>query len=264
VITAPVPIALAVVSRRWLAAILAAASLASLAGIVVPRAFGHPDPPRGPAVRVMSANMYEGHADPAALVQLVRTQRVDVLAVEELTGFALDRLTASGLGDLLPYQEPNPRGWASGTGLFSRYPLDGADRRELSDDFVETIATVRVPGAVPVVVTAVHYCAPAVPGEMGCWRQGVDTVPPATPGGAVRVLLGDFNLTVDFAALRRILATGYRDAAQVVGEGLTPTWRYRGLVQPRVTIDHVLADRRVGISSVSVSTEVTTARCWPR
>jgi endonuclease/exonuclease/phosphatase (EEP) superfamily protein YafD len=69
----------------------------------------------------------------------------------------------------------------------------------------------------------------------------------------VRVLAGDFNATLDHALLRRLLDTGYRDAAATVGAGLVGTWGpYDGDPIPPVVIDHVLADRRVGVVAVSV------------
>ena len=55
--------------------------------------------------------------------------------------------------------------------------------------------------------------------------------------------------------MRRILDTGYRDAADVVGAGLTPSWpNDERWYVPGVTLDHVLADRRVGVKAVSVHT----------
>ena len=78
-------------------------------------------------------------------------------------------------------------------------------------------------------------------------RREVADQPPATVDGPVCVLLGDFNATLDHAPLRRLLGTGYRDAADVRGAGFTPTWPYDGKPVPGVTLDHVLADRRVGV-----------------
>ncbi len=48
----------------------------------------------------------------------------------------------------------------------------------------------------------------------------------------------------------RLLATGYRDAGDATGRGLRGTWPYygtRATVTPRVTLDHVLVDRRAAI-----------------
>lgn len=247
-----VPVTVCLLARRWVAAGVTLCVLALLAALVVPRAVGAPDPVRGPALRVLTANLAEGHARAQAVVDLVREQRVDVLAVAELPRRELTALTRAGLTDLLPYLVTNPGDTTTGgTALFSRYPVSDGQRIPLTDGFILTSGTVRVPGARPVLVTAVHYCAPADPGQVACWEYGKSHVPPATPDGPVRLLLGDFNLTVDYAAMRSLLDTGYRDAACVVGAGLMTTWPYDGTPLPRVAIDHVLADRRIGVSSVS-------------
>src|SRR5690606_13718935 len=51
--------------------------------------------------------------------------------------------------------------------------------------------------------------------------------PPATPHGAVRLLAGDVNATLDHAPLRELIATSCTDAADAAGAGLTGTWRPR-------------------------------------
>jgi endonuclease/exonuclease/phosphatase family metal-dependent hydrolase len=66
------------------------------------------------------------------------------------------------------------------------------------------------------------------------------------------VLLGDFNATLDHSKLREALDRGYRDAAAVAGEGLEPTWPDDGSLGPVITIDHVLADERLGIVDYEV------------
>jgi endonuclease/exonuclease/phosphatase (EEP) superfamily protein YafD len=245
------PLTVSLLARRWGPALVAVAACAVLTATVVPRAIGHADPVRGPAVEVLTANLNEGHADPAALVALVRERHVDVLALAELTEPELARLTRAGLKDQFPYAVTNPSPTSTGTGLFSRYPLTDPGRERLLNDYVETSATVHVPHAQPVVVTVVHYCAPADPSQTTCWEYGRSRIPAATPDGPVRLLLGDFNLTLDYRALRAVLDTGYRDAASVVGCGLVTTWPYDGMPLPRVAIDHVLADRRIGVSAVS-------------
>ena len=245
------PVLLSLATKRWLPALLALAAALVLAGTVAPRMTGRADPVRGPGVEVMTANLNEGHADPAALVALVRAHRVDVLALAELTDGELAALTRAGLDQTLPYAATNPSDTSTGTGLFSRYPLTEPGRRRLLNDYVETAATVHVPGAQPVLVTVVHYCAPADPSQVACWEYGRSRIPAATPDGPVRLLLGDFNLTLDYRALRAVLDTGYRDAAAVVGRGLATTWPYHGTPLPRVAIDHVLADRRIGVRAVS-------------
>jgi endonuclease/exonuclease/phosphatase (EEP) superfamily protein YafD len=246
----PIPLVFSVVVRRWTAAGVAFAVLVALVGYVAPRAFGGPDPARGRAVRVMAANLKDSTADPAWIVALVRDHDVGVLAVSELDGNELAGLDAAGLTRLLPYAVTSPsQTMTGGTALFSRYPLTGGRHVPLVDGFVETAATLRVADAVPVEVTAVHYCAPVDPAQYACWRYGRSRTPEATPDGPVRLLLGDFNLTVDYGALRHLLGTGYRDAGSVVGQGLSTTWPYDGTPVPPLAIDHVLADRRIGVGA---------------
>jgi endonuclease/exonuclease/phosphatase (EEP) superfamily protein YafD len=66
--------------------------------------------------------------------------------------------------------------------------------------------------------------------------------------------MGDFNSTLDHAPVRRLIARGgYRDAADATGRGLLGTWGpYAGKPVPPVTLDHVLAARRIGIRDVQV------------
>jgi hypothetical protein len=50
--------------------------------------------------------------------------------------------------------------------------------------------------------------------------------------------------------LRDLIGTGYIDAADEVGAGLTATWPFHGAraaVTPKVAIDHVLVDNRIGV-----------------
>lgn len=74
----------------------------------------------------------------------------------------------------------------------------------------------------------------------------------------MRLLVGDFNATLDHGALRRLLRRGYLDAADEVGAGLTPTWpsgRATALAAfdpPPATIDHVLVERGVAVAAVRV------------
>ncbi|MGC4818989.1 endonuclease/exonuclease/phosphatase family protein [Micromonospora sp. DT63] len=90
-------------------------------------------------------------------------------------------------------------------------------------------------------------------GQVGAWRADLIAQPPATPGGGLRILAGDFNSTLDHGPLRALLRTGYVDAADATGTGLTGTWGpYDGDLIPPVTIDHVLVDRRIAANKVEV------------
>ena len=242
----------AAVLRRWRASVVALVATFALVSVVVPRAIGSADNPRGPALRVMSSNLYLGTADAQDIVNLVKAHQIDVLALEEYTGRARFMLTAAGIDAMLPYSKRDPRPDARGSAIYSRYPLTDTGVIELPEYFGQVYATVNVPGALPVQVTVVHPCAPVSPREeAGCWAGGLAKAPHATPKGSLRLLLGDFNASLDHAILRKLIATGYEDVADKLGDGLQPTWPYYGTgraVVPKLTLDHVLVDARIGVS----------------
>jgi endonuclease/exonuclease/phosphatase (EEP) superfamily protein YafD len=249
------PLAIALLARRWGPAAVAAMAVLAFAVAVVPRVVpdGAAPPPTGPVVRILTANLRFGGVDPEAVVELVHDQRVDALALQELTGDAARGLAQAGLGHDLPYREVHPEGGASGSAIYSRFPLTHGGVRVNPGGFWQAYATMAVPGGPPLMVESVHPCAPFGLNQLDCWRADLAGQPPATPDGPVRVLAGDFNATLDHAALRRLIGTGYRDAAASVGTGLTPTWgAYGGRKVPPVTLDRVLADERIGVRDVSV------------
>ncbi len=244
------PLGVALALREWRAAGLAGLACLVLALLVMPRGFGGPDPGPGPRLSVMSTNMKYGGADPATTVGLVRAHRVDVLAVEEYTADAEHALDAAGLSELLPYSQRDPiAASALGSAIYSRYPLSDVGVTRLPLGYNQAYATVHVPGAQPLLVVAVHSTAPNIPADNPGWWRSLGEQVRATPDGPVRLLIGDFNATLDHVALRRLLSSGYRDIADVLGEGFTPTWPYDGRTLPPITLDHVLADRRIGAVS---------------
>ncbi|GAA4676446.1 endonuclease/exonuclease/phosphatase family protein [Phytohabitans rumicis] len=248
-----VPVALALGLRRWWPAGVAAVAAVALIGVVAPRAVGATQPVDGPRLRVLTANILGGGADMAVLAQLVREHDVDVLAVQEFTPGSAALLDAYGLAELMPYRQLNPVDSAAGSGLYSRLPITDGGVRRNDGGFTQAYATVHAPDAAPVTVESVHPAAPYSVAMVPSWRTDLNGQPRATPEGPIRVLAGDFNATLDHAPLRRLLDSGYRDAADAAGAGLTGTWGpYDGDRIPPVAIDHVLVDRRVGVRDVSV------------
>jgi endonuclease/exonuclease/phosphatase (EEP) superfamily protein YafD len=255
------PLLAALASRLWWHAAVAAVLVIALAACVLPRAVPGSSPGStgpGPQLRVLTANLYIGAADPQALVALVRTLHIDVLATQELTPEAALGLDAAGLSAVLPYRAAYPRPGGSGSGLYSRYPLSAPGLRTMPRCHVQAHATLALPGARPVSVESAHPCSPADATGALQWATEIAAQPAATPSDTPRLLLGDFNATLDHGGLRTLLATGYRDAAASVGDGLAPTWpfvgggTFHGIPIPPITIDHVLADPRIGVLAVSV------------
>jgi endonuclease/exonuclease/phosphatase (EEP) superfamily protein YafD len=248
-----VVVVVAFVLRRRGAAALAALAAVVLAIAVAPRALGGPSAPEGdagPTLRVLTANMHFGGGSATDLVALVRSTHADVLAVEELTPDLVRRLNAAGIGELMPRFVLESQNGGGGTGLYSRLPLTQTVS-PLGTLSKMAAARVRVRGAGEVDVLAVHT-APPTRGRMPVWADNLRALPDATPDGPLRILPGDFNATLDHAELRRLLDTGYDDAAAVVGKGLKATWPAHRRIPPPVTIDHVLVDNRIGVRALSV------------
>jgi endonuclease/exonuclease/phosphatase family metal-dependent hydrolase len=248
-----VPVAVAAATRRRLAAVVAALLVVVLAVCVVPRFLGGPQAPTGgPALRVATANLRIGGADPASLVALVRSSRIDLLAVQEYTPHAQRALHDAGLDRLLPHRAAYPVEGVGGSALYSRYPLTGGGYRPLPPFFGQAYAVLHVPGAPDVRIESAHPCAPSDPSRLADWRDDLAAEPGATPHGAVRILLGDFNATLDHAPLQHLLSTGYHDAAATVGNGFDASWPYDGKPLPGVTLDHVLVDPRIAVRATAV------------
>jgi len=246
-------IAVAALLRQRAAAAAAAVLAIVLVVLVAPRALGgpsDPDGPAGPRLRVLSANMHFGFGSADALVALARRLRPDVLAVQELTPSLARDLDAAGLAELLPERViyPEPRG--PGIGLYARIPLTratapGTRRNPLA------FAIARPAGGPVVELGSVHV-TPPYSNQVAVWRADLRVVPQATPSSRIRILAGDFNATLDHAELRRLIDSGYVDAAAEVGAGLRATWPNARRLPPPVTIDHVLADARCGVQEFSV------------
>jgi len=248
-----------VLRRKGPAATTVLAGIA-LAAVVAPRAFQRPQPmTRGPVLRVLTANLMQGHADYDAVVSLIRRTGADVLFLQELNETAVIGLKQAGLTDLLPHEAVDVRGeTARGSGIYARYPLgNGLTISPIS--IAQPTARLELPGGQRADLICVHPHPPRPPWSRryaARWREELTVLPPpAEPGaGPPRVLAGDFNATADHAYFRDLLRLGHVDAASQVGKGLVPTWAPWGAYggPGLLTIDHVLVDPRCAVLAASV------------
>jgi endonuclease/exonuclease/phosphatase (EEP) superfamily protein YafD len=237
--------------QNWTAAMGAAVATVCLAASVLPRAIGA-DTERAAGhetLTVLSANVYLGGAEPAALIALIDRLHPDLLSVQELTPSFARRMQRAGLGDRLPHSVLMPQPKGHGGGLYARYPLTPLPTRT-HFLFRMPRALISLPDGRRLRLIAVHPQPPNM--SVDRWREALESLP--TPGvGIPWVLIGDFNATFDQAEFRDLVDSGYRDAADAAGEGLEPTWPGPdefpwGLI----TIDHVLADSRLGVAEYGV------------
>ena len=215
---------LAIVSRRILAALIAAAAIACNGYWQYPFFYSTDPLPQAAQnavavaspntsdtyARVMTFNVYKGQADPQAIVELVRDRRVEVLALQETTEDFVKKLNEAGIEHYLPYAQVSSSDGVFGNGLWSATPL-----ADPTDDDVNSSASFMPGGTVDmggqqIRFVSVHTTAP---------------VPDHTP---FRDFLGD----------------RFVDAARESGHGFTFSWpTNRAAVPMFAGIDHVVLDQ---------------------
>jgi len=249
--TAAVGVPIVLVRHRK-QAVIAAVSTAVLAIGVLPRAIADGEPlPGGPQLRVASANLLVGEADPAAILTHVRDLDIDLLAVQEMTPAWLAAFERAGIGAVLPHRFVAPASLAEGSAVFSRHPISGGGSHLMALGwFQQVYCFVHVPGAAPVRVESAHAASPYNAEMVPYWEITLRREPSGSG-----ILLGDFNATLDHGAFRAVLDRGWRDAASVVGAGFAPTWGpFNGDPVPPVAIDHVLVSAGIGVRDFAAYT----------
>ncbi|MGW6422606.1 endonuclease/exonuclease/phosphatase family protein [Nocardia sp. NPDC055053] len=237
-------------TRQWIATgvavVVAAVGVATQAPLYIADGGG-----AGHPVTVMQANLLFDGADPSALVEVVRSRDVAVLTVNELTRAAVTDLGAAGLDQLLPYRYLAPGQTASGTGIWSRYPL--SDTVEYDGYVLNQIsATATVPEIGPVSVYAFHPVPPVY--DTDVWADELsrlDTVLRRSPADRPVIVGGDFNATYDHTRFRAMASGRFADAAEQAGAGHLVTYPTDKRLPPLVGIDHVLL---AGAHATSVET----------
>ena len=243
-------VALAAFSSWWLALILAVPAALLVSWQLPPvRPARRRPAARGPGgegatLRVLTLNVKGGAADAEAITASVAVLDVDVLAVQELTTGLVRRLALSGLADLLPQSQLEPREGSRGTGLWTRWPLT-----PLPPVAGLTAATLRVrvdpPGGPAVTVTAVHPVAPVADREHR-WREELGLIQAILGGtSGPQLAAGDFNASRDHGPFRALLRSGFVDCADAARRRSWPgfTWPADRRYPPLMRLDHVLAPR---------------------
>jgi len=206
--------------------------------------------PHDVPVRVLTANVFEGAADPDALIAAARNH-ADILVLQELTPELAASLSV--LNPEFPYHSVAARPYAAGVGIWSRYPISTSSR---NPNYVLGMitASIRVPGAsADVTVVTVHLVGPW-PQPIDGWRKEIAQLPEtlratvAASRGAV-IVAGDLNATVDMRPFRQLLTDGFATAR---GAGLVRTWPGNSAMPPFLGIDHILTRNAVATDLKSV------------
>lgn len=204
--------------------------------------------------RVMTFNVYKGQADAAQIVEAVRSNRVEVLALQETTDDFVARLQAAGIEAYLPYWHVSSSGGDFGNGLWSATPLDGVVDSQINSSASFMPAGSVQLGANSIRFVSVHTTSPGA-GHWQLWRRSIEELALLQADTNTRfILMGDFNATVDHTPLREVLGSRFLDAAQASGHGFTFTWPANSRIPTFAGIDHILIDKGIAAGQCSTLT----------
>ena len=155
--------------------------------------------------RVMTANVYKGQADPHAIVDAVRDQRVEVLALQETTDEFVAALNDAGIGTYLPYAQVSSSDGVYGNGLWSVTAL-----ADPADDDVHSSASFMPGGTVTLGGCARPLRIRAYDGAGARVLGAVEAVARRVGDAARRrrhpyIFMGDFNATTDHTPFHNFL-----------------------------------------------------------
>jgi endonuclease/exonuclease/phosphatase (EEP) superfamily protein YafD len=201
----------------------------------------------GARLRILSANVANGGADPGALAELVRESAPDVLALQELTPGLADTVAR-----LLPHGRLEPATDHCGMGValaapaaYERLALEHRDARVVE---LDPTHWPHLPH--PVEVVNVHIASPgakpyrAQPRRRRLQLRALCAYLDAT-AGRPRAVVGDLNATPLWPVYRRVAARLEDVPLRLAREaGLRPerTWRWRAGDGPRLLrLDHCFA-----------------------
>ena len=213
--------------------------------------------------RVLTLNCRFGHANAAEIVRAVRSEDVAVLALQELTEDLVHQLDEAGLATLLPYRQlGDPQASDNGgfNGVWLRVEPAQSTPTGVAIPAADVPAvTLQVSPMRDITFASAHTKSP----QRSCreWSEGIiglgalarpqqNLAAPDTPAHeTITVILGDLNASIPHPSFRKLLASGFHDAALDEAKGLHPTFP-TCLPWPRIVIDHVIFTDHLHASDV--------------
>jgi endonuclease/exonuclease/phosphatase (EEP) superfamily protein YafD len=203
-----------------------------------------------PTFRIFDANVYDGNPSMAGYARQIRTDRPDVVTLEEAGGNDEAQLVSARALAGLPYRKVVNRADPWAFMVASRYPLQQVRVVTLYGRPLMVQLVLDLPAG-PVPLWVVHTVAP-VPGSWQQWSgqlariaQLLGSSPPPR-----LVVVGDFNATWNSKGFRRLLDSGLTDGADARGQWLQMTWSLP-VLPPFIRIDHVLTGPEVAVTRIT-------------
>ena len=220
--------AAAVVSEAWSLSAFSIAVVLAIAAVIGPKILRRrPDrvSPRASTVcSVALANLYLDNPEPDAAVRQLLAAAPAVLVLTELTPKWLEVLDAGGGAERFPYRiHREPLHGEYEAGIFSVYPFASACVHEVGPLRVVDAVVTLPDGELRVV--AAHPEAPTSRAGFRTWRHQLHALRELLEGaGPATVALGDLNAGTLQPPYEALLRTPFRDAHDIVGSSLAPSW----------------------------------------
>ncbi|MGH8284156.1 MAG: endonuclease/exonuclease/phosphatase family protein [Steroidobacteraceae bacterium] len=231
----------------WAALAAAACALNVMASIPLLRrapVAASPGSASSVAIRVATINVFYRNHDCSRTVGFVRSERPDVIALEEVSPRWQSELSV--LADQYPFRYFTGDALSRGVLLLSCWPIERAASLALRSNASHgVLATVRVRGQALQVV-GVHTCWPMGRAKAALRnRQLAQLAELAQSESGRLIVLGDLNVSPFSPHFQTLLETG-RLASAAQGFGWQPTWP--SVLPPvGIQIDHVLVSRGIEV-----------------
>lgn len=202
--------------------------------------------------RIMTFNTKEGHADANRIVEIVKNEHVEVLALQEVSWDLLNRLNSAGIANYLPYSVAAQQTWHDNGGvnvLYSAAPMENAKQNLIPVESSSVSAATIDFGGSKVRFGSVHPFSPR-PRNQGLWNRSLDSLAQLQHYDNLYVLMGDFNSTWDHASFRYLLGSRFLDSGQQAGEGLHMTYP---AMMSIAEIDHIVHDKGVTVGNLKTA-----------
>ena len=240
----PLALIAAATGRRALAAASGAVAVAG-AAMAQPLTVRRPQPPVAagvPPFTVLHANLLYDNVHMWDVGPALRPLGVDIATFSEYTPSHASILRHSGLAEDYPYRVERPSPHASGTALWSRYPV--VERPTTRTRNHTIVADVALPGG-DVRIVVIHTQSPIDHHRQ--WTRDLQRLA-ALSVTSPALMTGDFNASWWHPEFRELLHRGWRDAHRELGRGLSCSWptdQWRPASRfhpPFVRLDHALVD----------------------
>ena len=199
--------------------------------------------------RIMTLNTKQGAADAGKIVETVKAEHIEVLALQEVSWSLLDRLASAGIADYLPYSVAAQQTWHDNGGvnvLYSEAPMEDVKQNLIPVESSSVPAATIDFAGTKVRFGSVHPFSPR-PSNQGLWNRSLDSLAQLQHYDSLYVLMGDFNSTWDHASFRYLLGGRFLDSGEQAGEGLHMTYP---AMLPVAEIDHIVHDKGVVVGDL--------------